>query len=56
VEDERRPSNSAERSKQDKRQMGTTDGLGPALVDIWVRTIVDGAQIQYGEVCSSECA
>jgi hypothetical protein len=53
VEDERRSCNGVGRSKQDERQMGTTDGLGPMLVDIWVHAVIKGAQIQYDEVCSS---
>jgi hypothetical protein len=54
VEDERRSSNGARRSKQDKRQIGTTDSLGPTLVDILVHTVIEGAQIQYDEACSRE--
>jgi hypothetical protein len=55
VEDERRSSNGARQSKQDERQMGMTYSLRPALVDIWVCTVVEGAQIQYDEACNSEC-
>jgi hypothetical protein len=36
--------------------MGTTNGLGPAPVDIWVHGVVERPQIQYDEASNSMCA
>jgi hypothetical protein len=51
VEDETRLSNGVGLSKQDERQMGTTDGSRmksePVPVDIWAHAIVEGVQIHY---------
>jgi hypothetical protein len=45
VEDERRLINGVGRSKQDEKQIETTDGLGSAPVDISVHTMIEETQI-----------
>jgi hypothetical protein len=52
VEDERRSSNGAVRLKQDVRQMGMIDGSRMK----GRKAVIEEAQIQYDEMCSTERA
>jgi hypothetical protein len=52
VEDERRSSNGVVRLKQDVRQMGMIDGSRMK----GRKAVIEEAQIQYDEMCSTERA